>query len=90
MVEQWKHMKYLEACLCDGSRCHLPRVKSLAALLGAMYEWLIPYAIQDFRGQSWVIHQNSQIFGEGVKHFRPENELGKSKDETGKPAHYVR
>ena len=42
------------------------------------------------QGQPWVIHQNSQIFGEGVKRFRPENWSGKSKDVINKPPHYVR
>ncbi len=51
MLEHTKHIPYLQACLCEGLRCHqgmemsLPRVKSLVALFRRVYGWLLPYGI---------------------------------------------
>ncbi|KAI4127866.1 MAG: hypothetical protein LQ347_004420 [Umbilicaria vellea] len=82
-LEQTKQMPYLQACMYEALRCHpavgmsLPRVTPAGGI--EIDNRFIP-AGTIVGVNPWVVHRDTQVFGEDVEAFRPDRCL---KDVTG-------
>ncbi|KAA6407599.1 MAG: cytochrome p450 family [Lasallia pustulata] len=82
-LEQTKQMPYLQACMYEALRCHpavgmsLPRVTPSGGI--EIDNRFIPEGTV-IGVNPWVVHRDSQVYGEDVEAFRPDRWL---KDDTG-------